>query len=146
VLQYAGEAGRIAGTGPADLNAFDGTLADLHRLAGNPTQEDTMPELEGRSREELDQMYNEIAYPYAASGGKVAFGQYVYDMGQKIDQLAAPTATVDAEALAAALADNTLLGSLPPWAQSAVTLFGPPLAAFLAGWAAPHTPRTPPTP
>lgn len=42
------------------------------------------------------------------------------------------------------LADNTLLGSLPPWAQSALTLFGPPLAAFLAGWAAPHTPRTPP--
>jgi GH25 family lysozyme M1 (1,4-beta-N-acetylmuramidase) len=42
VLQYAGEAGRIAGTGPADLNVFPGDLADLHRLAGNPTQEDDM--------------------------------------------------------------------------------------------------------
>jgi hypothetical protein len=38
-------------------------------------------------------------------------------------------------------ADNRLLGSLPPWAQSLITLFAPPLAAFLAGWAAPHTPR-----
>lgn len=39
--------------------------------------------------------------------------------------------------------DNQLLGSLPPWAQSLITTLGPPLAAFLAGWAAPHTPRTP---
>jgi hypothetical protein len=40
-------------------------------------------------------------------------------------------------------ADNKLLGSLPPWAQSLITLFGPPLAAFLAGYAAPHTARPP---
>jgi GH25 family lysozyme M1 (1,4-beta-N-acetylmuramidase) len=33
ILQYAGEAGRVAGSGPADLNVFDGTLADLHLLA-----------------------------------------------------------------------------------------------------------------
>jgi GH25 family lysozyme M1 (1,4-beta-N-acetylmuramidase) len=44
VLQYAGEAGRIAGTGPADLNLFDGTLADLAVLARTPTPpEDDMP-------------------------------------------------------------------------------------------------------
>lgn len=45
VLQYAGEAGRIAGSGPADLNVFDGELADLRYLAviPNPTPEDDMP-------------------------------------------------------------------------------------------------------
>src|SRR5690242_10113161 len=107
IVQYAGEAGRIAGAGPADLDVTDLTLADLHRLAGNPTQEDDMPELEGRSREELDQIYNEIAYEYVHTGEKVAFGEYVYRMGQKIEALAAPTATVDAAALAAALAGNT---------------------------------------
>jgi hypothetical protein len=42
ILQYAGEAGRIAGSGPADLNVTSLTPADLHRLAGNPTQEDDM--------------------------------------------------------------------------------------------------------
>jgi lysozyme len=34
VFQYAGEAGRIAGTGPADLDIFDGTLTELLTLAG----------------------------------------------------------------------------------------------------------------
>lgn len=34
VLQYAGEAGRIAGVSGADLNLFDGTLADLQALTG----------------------------------------------------------------------------------------------------------------
>jgi hypothetical protein len=40
-----------------------------------------------------------------------------------------------------AVADNQLLGSLPAWAQSLITTLGPPIAAFLAGWAAPHTAR-----
>jgi hypothetical protein len=45
ILQYAGEAGRIAGTGPADLNVFDGEIADLRYLARIPTPhpEDDMP-------------------------------------------------------------------------------------------------------
>jgi GH25 family lysozyme M1 (1,4-beta-N-acetylmuramidase) len=44
ILQYAGEAGRIASSGPADLNIFDGTLTDLRalaRAAGNPTSTTT---------------------------------------------------------------------------------------------------------
>lgn len=39
-------------------------------------------------------------------------------------------------------ADNSaLLAPLPQWAQSIITLLGPPLAVLLTGWAAPHTPR-----
>lgn len=43
--------------------------------------------------------------------------------------------------LNAAVGNNQLMGVLPPWLQSLLTLVGPPLAVFLAGWAAPHTPR-----
>lgn len=37
--------------------------------------------------------------------------------------------------------DSQLLGALPSWAQMLVTTFGPPLATFLSGWQASHTPR-----
>lgn len=37
--------------------------------------------------------------------------------------------------------NHQLMGSLPAWLQSLLTLFGPPLATFMAGWYAPHTPR-----
>jgi hypothetical protein len=42
--------------------------------------------------------------------------------------------------------NSALLGSTPAWLQSIVTLLAPPLAVFLAGWAAPHTPRSAPAP
>jgi GH25 family lysozyme M1 (1,4-beta-N-acetylmuramidase) len=108
ILQYAGEAGRIAGTGPADLNVTSLTLADLHRLAGNPTQEDDMTPDE---HEWLRQCVVVLGTAYANSteaGDKPVrdIGQLVWETRQKIDKLAAPTATVDAEALAAALAGN----------------------------------------
>lgn len=48
-----------------------------------------------------------------------------------------------------AAADSSLLGSLPPWLQGVLTVVIPPLATFLSGWKARHTPRpgiTPPTP
>lgn len=43
--------------------------------------------------------------------------------------------------LNAVVGNSQLMGSLPAWAQSLITLFGPPLATFLAGYAAPHASR-----
>ncbi|WP_405883687.1 holin [Streptomyces sp. NBC_01384] len=43
--------------------------------------------------------------------------------------------------LNAIVGNSQLMGSLPAWLQSLITLVGPPLATFLAGWFAPHTPR-----
>lgn len=37
--------------------------------------------------------------------------------------------------------DNSLLGSTPAWAQTAVLVFAPAAAVFLSGWATRHTPR-----
>lgn len=42
--------------------------------------------------------------------------------------------------------NSQLMGSMPSWAQSLLTLFGPPLATFFAGFYAPHTPLAAPTP
>lgn len=41
------------------------------------------------------------------------------------------------------VADSTLLGALPPIVQAVLTLAGPPLAVFWAGWQARHTERPP---
>jgi hypothetical protein len=38
-------------------------------------------------------------------------------------------------------ADHQLLGGTPAWAQALVLVLVPPLAAFLAGYQARHTPR-----
>lgn len=43
--------------------------------------------------------------------------------------------------LNAFVGSSALLGSLPAWAQFLVVVLAPPLATFLAGYAAPHTPR-----
>lgn len=40
-----------------------------------------------------------------------------------------------------AVGDSQLMGSLPSWAQAAVTLLAPPLLTFLSGWKAQHTHR-----
>lgn len=40
-----------------------------------------------------------------------------------------------------AVGNSQLMGSMPSWLQSLLTLVVPPLATFLAGWVAPHTPR-----
>lgn len=40
-----------------------------------------------------------------------------------------------------AVGNSQLMGSLPAWLQALLTLVGPPLAVFLAGFYAPHTPR-----
>lgn len=37
--------------------------------------------------------------------------------------------------------DSQLMGSLPAWGQLAVTTVVPPVATFLSGWSAKHTPR-----
>jgi predicted component of type VI protein secretion system len=42
--------------------------------------------------------------------------------------------------------DNQLLGSLPPLAQTVITVGVPPLVVFLSGWVAKHTPRPPAPP
>lgn len=38
--------------------------------------------------------------------------------------------------------DDSLMGSLPAWAQTLVLLVVPPAVTFLSGWQARHTPRT----
>jgi len=38
--------------------------------------------------------------------------------------------------------DHALLGSVPAPLQSVILILLPPLASFLAGWSAKHTPRT----
>jgi hypothetical protein len=43
-------------------------------------------------------------------------------------------------------ADHSLLGSTPAWAQALILVAVPPLAAFLAGYQARHTPREADTP
>ncbi len=40
-------------------------------------------------------------------------------------------------------ANHALLGSIPAPAQTVILAAVPPLATFLAGWLARHTPRTP---
>jgi len=40
-------------------------------------------------------------------------------------------------------ADHSLLGGMPAWAQALVLVVVPPVASFLAGYQAKHTPRTP---
>lgn len=43
--------------------------------------------------------------------------------------------------LNAIVADASLLGPLPPWAQSVVLGVAPAMLTFLSGWQAEHTPR-----
>lgn len=45
-----------------------------------------------------------------------------------------------------AVGNSQLMGSLPPWLQSLITLFGPPIVVFLGGFYAPHSPRVAPAP
>lgn len=58
---------------------------------------------------------------------------------------AATTATFAVSVLIAVLnmtvADSSLLGPLPPWAQAVVIDTVPAILTFLAGWQARHTPR-----
>lgn len=42
--------------------------------------------------------------------------------------------------------NSQLMAGLPGWLQSLLSLFGPPLAVFLGGFYAPHTPRVAPVP
>lgn len=37
--------------------------------------------------------------------------------------------------------NSELMGPLPAWLQAVITVVVPPLATFLSGWAARHTPR-----
>lgn len=39
------------------------------------------------------------------------------------------------------IGNSQLMGAMPAWLQSLITLFGPPLAVFLGGFYAPHSPR-----
>lgn len=48
--------------------------------------------------------------------------------------------------LNAVVGNSQLMGSLPAWLQSLLTLFGPPLVVFLGGFYAPHTARVTPAP
>ncbi len=45
--------------------------------------------------------------------------------------------------LNAVVADDALLGPLPPWLQAVVIAAAPTAVTFLSGWAARHTPRSP---
>lgn len=48
--------------------------------------------------------------------------------------------------LNAVVGNSQLLHPLPAWLQGLVIAVAPPLATFVAGWAAPHTPRVSPAP
>lgn len=66
-------------------------------------------------------------------------------------KVAASTAASAAFGIGAAVlndvqADHALLGSTPAWAQALILVVAPPLAAFLAGYQAKHTPRPTGTP
>lgn len=39
------------------------------------------------------------------------------------------------------MADDSLLGSMPGWAQTLIVALGPTAVTFLSGWAARHTPK-----
>jgi len=43
--------------------------------------------------------------------------------------------------LNAVVGDSSLLQPLPAWLQGLIIAVGPPLATFIAGYQAPHTPR-----
>ncbi|MGW1892154.1 holin [Streptomyces sp. NPDC002004] len=45
--------------------------------------------------------------------------------------------------LNAVVADDSLLGPLPPWLQAVVIAGVPAAVTFLSGWQAKHTPRGP---
>ena len=45
-----------------------------------------------------------------------------------------------------AVGNSQLMGTLPAWLQTLLTLFVPPLATFAAGYLAPHTSRVTPVP
>lgn len=59
----------------------------------------------------------------------------------KASSLVAAVVGVLVTVLNSVVGNNQLMGSLPAWLQSLLTLVGPPLAVFLAGYAAPHTSR-----
>jgi hypothetical protein len=54
---------------------------------------------------------------------------------------AAGLAGVGVTVLNQAVADDALLGPVPVWGQTLITMLVPPVVAFLAGWSARHTPR-----
>jgi hypothetical protein len=55
---------------------------------------------------------------------------------------AAAAAGIGAAVLNDVQADHTLLGGTPAWVQALLLVVAPPLATFLAGYQAPHTPRS----
>jgi hypothetical protein len=54
---------------------------------------------------------------------------------------AAGVAGVGVTVLNQAVADEALLGPIPTWGQTLITMLAPPVITFLAGWSARHTPR-----
>lgn len=54
---------------------------------------------------------------------------------------AAGVVGVGATVLNQTVGDEQLLGGLPVWAQTLITMLVPPVATFAAGWSARHTPR-----
>jgi hypothetical protein len=61
-------------------------------------------------------------------------------------KVAASTAASAAFGIGAAVlndvqADHSMLGTTPAWLQALILTIAPPLAAFLAGYQATHTPR-----
>lgn len=50
-------------------------------------------------------------------------------------------ASIGVALLNAVVADSSVLGPLPGWAQFGILTAAPPLVTFLGGYAAAHTPR-----
>jgi GH25 family lysozyme M1 (1,4-beta-N-acetylmuramidase) len=133
ILQFTSSGVLPGGVGGFDLNLFNGTAADLAALTGGIN----MTELDGRSREELDQEYDQIAYIYTKSGQKIAYGEYIWNIGQDVAALRAGQGqAIDYPKLAAAMSADPgfktvvdqAFADLPD--KTATSLFGRIAALF----------------
>ena len=68
--------------------------------------------------------------------------RWAVELKVKAATIAATAAGVGVEILNEVVADHSLLGPVPSWAQGIVLVVIPPAITFLAGWQAKHTPRT----
>jgi hypothetical protein len=83
VLQFAGEAGRIAGAATADLNLFDGTLADLAALARIPflEEEDVPQQLAGEVKSGFGSTNATVIVIPPVEGGTAQWGPAWLSLG-----------------------------------------------------------------
>jgi hypothetical protein len=70
-----------------------------------------------------------------------AHGKTLIESKVKASTAATFGASVAIAVLNQAVADDSLMGSVPSWAQTGLLVVVPSLVTFLSGWKARHTPR-----